>query len=51
VQFDSHLPTATVRESIAFSAELRLPPEVSAEEKTKRIDKVTETVKINRSVH
>ncbi|KAG6860184.1 hypothetical protein C0995_014729 [Termitomyces sp. Mi166 len=32
-QMDTHLPTATVREALLFSAQLRQPPEVPLEEK------------------
>ena len=39
-QMDTHLPTATVREALLFSAELRQPPEVPLEEKKAYVEKV-----------
>ena len=43
-QFDSHLPTSTVREAIRFSADMRLPQETSDEEKTRRVQNAIETL-------
>jgi len=45
-QFDSHLETATVREAIAFSADLRLPSDISAEEKAKRVELVMDKLEL-----
>jgi ATP-binding cassette subfamily G (WHITE) protein 2 (SNQ2) len=39
-QMDSHLPTLTVREAVAVSAALRLPPSVDGEERDRKIDRV-----------
>ncbi|TBU44086.1 pleiotropic drug resistance ABC transporter [Dichomitus squalens] len=39
-QMDTHLPSATVREALLFSAQLRQPPEVPLEEKKAYVEKV-----------
>ncbi|KAG0495050.1 hypothetical protein HPP92_006044 [Vanilla planifolia] len=46
-QFDIHSPQLTVEESLIFSAMLRLPKEVSREEKFKFVDVVMELVELN----
>lgn len=38
-QMDTHLPSATVREALLFSAQLRQPASVSIEEKEAYVDK------------
>jgi ABC-type multidrug transport system ATPase subunit len=39
-QFDSHLPEATVRETVAFSAAMRLEPTVTEVERAERVEEV-----------
>ncbi|EHA8586807.1 putative ABC transporter G family member 42 [Cocos nucifera] len=46
-QNDIHSPQVTVRESLIFSAFLRLPKEVSDEEKMKFVDEVIELVELD----
>ncbi|KAG0457816.1 hypothetical protein HPP92_022973 [Vanilla planifolia] len=46
-QFDIHSPQLTVRESLIFSALLRLSTEVSKEEKMRFVDEVAELVELN----
>ncbi|KAG0455937.1 hypothetical protein HPP92_023725 [Vanilla planifolia] len=46
-QNDIHSPQVTVRESLIYSAFLRLPKEVNAEEKIKFVDEVLELVELN----
>ncbi|PKA46824.1 Pleiotropic drug resistance protein 12 [Apostasia shenzhenica] len=47
-QNDIHSPQVTVRESLIYSAFLRLPKEVSDEEKMKFVEEVMELVELNR---
>jgi len=47
-QFDSHLPQATVREAVAFSAAMRLESSVSDEERMRRVDDVLTTLELQR---
>ncbi|XP_027344116.1 ABC transporter G family member 35 [Abrus precatorius] len=46
-QTDIHSPQVTVRESLIYSAFLRLPREVNSEEKMKFVDEVMELVELN----
>ncbi|KAF7843397.1 ABC transporter G family member 36 [Senna tora] len=46
-QTDIHSPQVTIRESLVFSAFLRLPKEVSSEEKMKFVDEVMELVELD----
>ncbi|XP_016169834.1 ABC transporter G family member 29-like [Arachis ipaensis] len=46
-QTDIHSPQVTVRESLIFSAFLRLPKEVSNQEKIKFVDEVMDLVELN----
>ncbi|XP_061359145.1 ABC transporter G family member 36 [Gastrolobium bilobum] len=46
-QTDIHSPQVTVRESLIYSAFLRLPREVSNEEKMKFVDEVMDLVELN----
>lgn len=43
-QFDSHLPTVTVREAIRFSADTRLPPETVEADKAERVESAIQTL-------
>ena len=45
-QTDSHLPTATVRESIEMSAALRLDPCMTSANKQRRVDEVIDALKL-----
>jgi ABC-type multidrug transport system ATPase subunit len=43
-QFDSHLPTSTVREAIRFSADTRLPEETTEQDKNNRVESAIQTL-------
>lgn len=43
-QEDIHLPSLTVRETLEFSAAVRLPESISEEEKKTRVDSILKTL-------
>ena len=50
-QFDSLYPWSTIREALHFSGRLRLPPEVTDEELTKKVDKTLRTLGLTHMQH
>ncbi|CAL9110514.1 unnamed protein product, partial [Musa textilis] len=46
-QFDIHSPQITVKESVMYSAWLRLPPQIDANTRSKFVDEVIETIELD----